>query len=462
MSSSPRKILVLGSGMVAPPCLEYLSRSPRNRITLGKKHPPSHALSQNANFSKHAEPSPPRKLATNFPNIQAISLDVTSQADLDKHIAQHDIVISLIPYIYHVAVIKSAIKSGTNVVTTSYVSDSIRALDAETKLAGITVLNEVGVDPGIDHVYAVKRISEIHAGGGKVLEFYSYCGGLPAPECADNPLGFKFSWSPRGALLSQRNSARFLRNGVVEEVSSNKLMASAVPYHVVDRYDFVAYANRDSVPFREFYGIPEAHTVIRGSLRYEGNPGFVQALANLGWLEQEKKEWLKEGMTWAEIQQKAIGASLITRIKELARFPSAAESERIISGMKWMGLLSSEKATVKGGNLLDTLCEQLEKLMSFRPGERDLVMLQHKFVVEWEDGTMETFTSTLELLGDPNRYSAMALSVGVTCGIATQLLIDRHPAVRKLGVHAPYTTDICDVLRERVEKEGVRVVEQKV
>jgi saccharopine dehydrogenase (NADP+, L-glutamate forming) len=219
------------------------------------------------------------------------------------------VVISLIPYIYHAEVIKSAIKSGTNVVTTSYVSDAIRELDEDAKKAGITVLNEVGVDPGVDHLYAIKKIEEVHAKDGKVLEFYSYCGGLPAPECAQNPLGFKFSWSPRGALLSQRDSVRFLKNGKVEEISSDALMATAVPYYVMDGYDFVAYPNRNSVPFQRFYGIPEAHTVIRGSLRYKGNPAFVQALANIGWLDQTKETWLKDGMTWAEIHQRALGAS---------------------------------------------------------------------------------------------------------------------------------------------------------
>ncbi len=262
--------------------------------------------------------------------------------------------------------------------------------------------------------YAIKKIDEVHAKGGKVKEFYSYCGGLPAPECADNPLGFKFSWSPRGALLSQRNSARFLKDGKVVEISSADLMSKAEPYYVMNGYDFVAYPNRDSVPFREFYNIPEAQTVIRGSLRYNGNPAFVQALAELGWLEPDRKSWLKDGMTWAEIHQRALNASatdekcvafpcekscllifefstLITRIKEVVKFPNEAESERIISGMKWMGILSSEKATVIGENLLDTLCTQLEKLMSFKPGERDLVMLQHKFVVEWSNGTVVCF-----------------------------------------------------------------------
>lgn len=127
-------------------------------------------------------------------------------------------------------------------------------------------------------------------------------------EHANNPLGFKFSWSPRGALLSQYNSAHFLVAGKKVEIGNQDLMSVAKPYFVKEGYEFVAYPNRDSIPFREFYGIPEADTVIRGSLRYEGNPTFIKALIDLGWLNTEQKEWLKPGLTWAQVMQKATNA----------------------------------------------------------------------------------------------------------------------------------------------------------
>lgn len=293
-------------------------------------------------------------------------------------------------------------------VTTSYVSDAIRELDALAKEAGIVVLNEVGVDPGVDHLYAIKKITEVHAKGGLIKEFYSYCGGLPAPEHAENPLGFKFSWSPRGALLSQFNSAHFLSKGKKVEISNKDLMGTAKPYFVLDGYNFVAYPNRNSLPFQEFYDIPEAETVLCGSLRYEGNPAMVKALIDLGWLDTQPKKWLKTGITWAEVLQKAIGAeelsekALVSRVEELCQFPDEAERERILSGLRWIGLFSSEQATVRGDNLLDTLCAQLEKELSYQPGERDLVMLQREFVVEWQDGkkvenpkiTSSVFTDT--------------------------------------------------------------------
>ncbi|KAJ3530605.1 hypothetical protein NM208_g9252 [Fusarium decemcellulare] len=446
-----KKILVLGSGMVAKPCVDYLLRDPNNFLTVACR-----------------TLSTAEQVVDGRDRANAIALDVKSP-ELDKYIADNDVVISLVPFIYHADVIRSAIKGNTNVVTTSYVSPAIRELDGPAKEAGITVLNEVGVDPGVDHLYAIKVIDEVHEKGGKVKEFYSFCGGLVAPEAVDNPLKFKFSWSPRGALLSQFNSATFLEDGKTVEVPNHQLMDEARPYHVLDGYSFVAYPNRNSVPFREFYQIPEAHTVIRGSLRYQGNPALVKALIRLGWIDTEPKPWLKQGITWAQIQQQVTGAKspsetdLIAKVEELCGFASVAERDEIIFGLRWMGLFSNEAPTTSvHDNLLDTLSAQLAKLCSFQPGERDLVILQHKFVVEWQDGTKDTITSTLELFGEPDGYSGMSKSVGITCGIATQLLLDGTPALNKPGVLAPYTKDTCEPIRLKLEGEGIQLVEKVI
>ena len=182
------------------------------------------------------------------------------------------------------------------------------------------------------------------------------------------------------------------------EIGKKDLMGQAKPYHVLDGYSLVAYPNRNSLPFREFYQIPEAATIIRGSLRYDGNPALVRALINLGWLDVEEKTWLKDGMTWAEIQQQATQANssseadLTKRVDELCTFASSSERDEIISGLRWMRLFSSQTPRTHG-NLLDTLSEHLATLCSFRPGERDLVILQHKFVVEWANGSQVSVVS---------------------------------------------------------------------
>ncbi|KAF9031397.1 saccharopine dehydrogenase [Hymenopellis radicata] len=442
-----KKVLLLGSGFVARPCAEYIVRDPSNELTIACR------TLDNA-----------KALADGLPSTSAISLDVNNPADLEAKVAEHDLVISLIPYTYHATVIKAAIKGKTNVVTTSYVSPAIRALDAEAKAAGIIVMNEIGLDPGIDHLYAVKTIDEVHAKGGKVKKFLSYCGGLPAPECSGNPLGYKFSWSSRGVLLALLNSASYYANGEQLNIDGKDLMGYAKPYFITPAFAFVAYPNRDSTPFKEFYNIPEAETVVRGTLRYQGFPEFIKCLVDLGWLDATEKDWLKEGLTWAEVMQKTIGAddatesTLVARIKALCQFPDESEATRIISGLKWIGLFSSEKVKPRAGNLLDTLCAQLEGLMKYEQGERDLVMLQHKFVVEWADGTTDTLTSTLEAYGNPIGHSAMALTVGLPCGIATQLVLDG--VLSTPGVQVPYSKEICDPIRTILEAEGVGLVEK--
>jgi len=442
-----KKVLLLGSGFVARPAAEYVVRDPSNELIIACR------------TFKSAE-----TLAQGLPGTTAISLDVTDTSSLEKAVAAVDVVVSLIPYTLHVSVIEAAIKLKKHVVTTSYVSPAIRALEERVKVAGIVIMNEIGLDPGIDHLYAVKTINEVHAQGGKIKQFLSYCGGLPAPEAADNPLGYKFSWSSRGVLLALLNAASWLEDSQVRSVEGNNLMALAKPYYISPAFAFVAYPNRNSAPYREWYNIPEAETVVRGTLRYQGFPEFVRALVQLGWLDSEPKDWIKEGLTWAEATKRAVGAeessesTLVSRVKELCSFPDVVEAVRVISGLRWIGLFSHEPLVPRAGTLLDTLCARLETLMRYVPGERDLVMLQHKFVVERADGTEQIITSTLETYGAPNGHSAMARTVGVPCGIATQLVLDG--IISTPGVLVPYTKEICDPLRKGLEKEGITMVER--
>ena len=241
-------------------------------------------------------------------HTSAISLDVNDSKALDEQVGKHDLVVSLIPYTYHAAVIKSAIRGKKHVVTTSYVSPAIAELDTEAKKAGITVMNEIGLDPGIDHLYAVKTIDEVHKAGGKITSFLSYCGGLPAPEASDNPLGYKFSWSPRGFLLASRNTARFWKDGKIEEIPAKDLMSSLRPYFIYPGFAFYAYPNRDSTPYKERYNIEEASTIVRGTLRYQGFAEFVKVLVDMGFLSEEKHDFLRQPISWKEATQKIVNA----------------------------------------------------------------------------------------------------------------------------------------------------------
>ncbi|CAK7229583.1 saccharopine dehydrogenase (NADP+, L-glutamate-forming) [Sporothrix curviconia] len=426
---SSQKVLMLGAGFVTKPTLEILANS---GVTVS-------VACRTLESSK--------SLSAGIKNAVPITLDVTNDAALDAEVAKHDLVISLIPYTFHAAVIKSAIRQKKHVVTTSYVSPAMMELDQQCKDAGITVMNEIGLDPGIDHLYAVKTIDEVHKEGGKILSFLSYCGGLPAPEDSGNPLGYKFSC--------------FYKDGKVVNVDGPDLMATAKPYHIYPGFAFVAYPNRDSTGYKERYNIPEAQTVIRGTLRYAGFPEFVKVLVDIDFLKDEEESYWKEAIPWKEATQKILGAKsteesdLVAAILSKATFADDEQRDHILAGLKWIGLFSDEKI-IPRGNPLDTLCATLEKKMQYAEGERDLVMLQHKFEVELKDGTKQTRLSTLCEYGstEPNGYSAMAKLVGVPCAVAVQQVL--NGTISEKGVLAPMNAKLNDpLIKELKEKYGI-------
>lgn len=391
---------------------------------------------------------------------------------LEAEIAKVDLVISLIPYTFHAQVIRAAINQKKHVVTTSYVSEAMLALDKDAKAAGITVYNEIGLDPGIDHLYAVKTITEVHKAGGKITGFLSYCGGLPAPEASDNPLGYKFSWSPRGVLLAARNTAQFFRDGKHVTIQGPDLMSTAKPYFIYPGFAFEAYPNRDSTPYRERYAIPEAQTVIRGTLRYQGNPAFIQTLSDIGFLSIDEQDFLKPGTsapTWREATAKIVGATshndadLTAAVISKAKFNNAEEQDRILAGLRWFDLFSDKKVEQRG-TPLDCLCASMEKKMAYEKDERDFVMLQHKFFIEWADGKKEVRTSTLCEYGAPEGsggYSAMAKLVGVPCAVAVLMVLDGE--IKQTGILAPVTPELSEPIRVKLQRQyGIEMVEKTI
>lgn len=230
-------------------------------------------------------------------------------------------------------------------------------------------------------------------------------------------------------LLALRNAAKFYRDGKEFSVAGPDLMATAKPYYIYPGFAFVAYPNRDSTPFRERYNIPEAQDLVRGTLRYQGFPEMIKALVDIDFLSDEPRETLNSPIAWKEATQQILGAAsssekdLEAAISSKTAFATSEDRNRIISGLRWIGIFSDEKITPRG-NPLDTLCATLEKKMQYGPEERDMVMLQHKFGIKHKDGSQETRTSTMCEYGVPGGYSAMAKTVGVPCGVAVKLVLD--------------------------------------
>ncbi|CAK1360447.1 unnamed protein product [Cercospora beticola] len=446
----PHKVLLLGAGFVVRPTLVELDKA-GVQVTVACR----------------TLDSAKKLVAGDLKHASAISLDVNDSKALEAEIAKNDLVISLIPYTFHALVIKAAIAAKKHVVTTSYVSPAMQELDQQAKDAGITVFNEIGLDPGIDHLYAVKTIDEVHKAGGKITGFWSYCGGLPAPENSDNPLGYKFSWSPRGVLLAARNTATFYQDNKKAEIEGKDLMRSAKPYFIYPGYAFEAYPNRDSTPYRQRYDIPEAETLIRGTLRYQGNPSIVQTFRDLGLLSEEPQDYLKQPIAWKEAFAKIVGSSshdvkdLEWAVSSKTQFSSNEAKDRILAGLRWYGLFSDDKIEPRG-TPLDVLCATLEKKQQYEQGERDFVMLQHKFEITWQDGRKEMRTSTLAEYGEPEGsggYSAMAKLVGVPCAVAVLLVLNGK--IQQKGVLAPVTPELVEPIRvELKEKYGIELKEK--
>ncbi|HDT14536.1 MAG TPA: saccharopine dehydrogenase, partial [Candidatus Aminicenantes bacterium] len=240
------KVLVLGAGLVARPLVRYLLERPGLAVTVAD-----------------VEAGRAEALVAGHTRGAAEVLDIADRAALSAAIERADLVVSLVPYTFHPLIAELAVESGRPMVTASYVSPAMRALDERAKAKGVILLNELGLDPGIDHMEAMRIIHEAHEAGRSVLGFTSWCGGLPAPEANTNPFGYKFSWSPRGVLLASKNSARFLKDGRIVTIPAAELFARPETIGIPGLGDFEGYPNRDSVAYRETYGIPEALTVLR-------------------------------------------------------------------------------------------------------------------------------------------------------------------------------------------------------
>lgn len=459
-TTTTKKALLLGAGFVCGPVIQALSEAGVH-VTIACR------TLQSA-----------QALASNYKNTTAIALDVSRDAaGLNDAITNTDIIISLIPYIYHATVVEAAITHRKPVVTTSYISPALWALDEKAKSAGVTVLNEIGLDPGIDHLYAVKTIDEVHRAGGQIRSFTSWCGALPAPDNADNPLGYKFSWSPRGGLLALLNSAQWYKNGELATVEGKDLMAASEPQSIVDGFDnLVGYPNRDAVGFREFYRIPEAGTVFRGTLRYAGFPESIRALVAIGYFSQDEMSALSStassSVTWLQLTAQLLGLSVESSeetvqdavAKRVASFLSTEEVSRVITGLRWIGLFDASAVDGRG-TPLDTLCAVLERRMAYEPGERDMIILQHAFDIEYAGGSKEKRTSTLVEYGEPTApgsRSAMAKLVGLPCAVGVLAVLEGR--ISQKGMVAPWTTvEIARLLREELnERFGITLEERVV
>lgn len=436
-----KKILILGAGLVSKPGVEYLLSDKNLFITLA-------AL----NIEKAEE------IIGDAVNGKAVFLDAENDNELNDLISNSDIVVSLLPWTYHPKVAGICLAHSKNLVTASYVSEAMKSLRNDVEAKGLLFLNELGLDPGIDHMSAMKVIDEVKTEGGKVLHFYSYCGGLPAPKDNDNPFGYKFSWSPRGVVLASRNDARFLKDGKEIYIEGKDLFLNYEVEEVEGLGKFEVYPNRNSVPYKEIYGLDDALTVKRGTYRNLGWCDTLKKIVDLGLVNETPIEGLNR-VTFRELLAGLLGVDKNSDIKSaVAEKLSLPIENEVIARLEWLGLFSDEQIPAQN-NYLDILSEKLQEKLVYLPGESDMVLLRHTFIIEKKDKSLEKITSTIIDFGIPFGDSSMARTVSLPLAIGVKMIADGK--INSVGVRIPTSKEIYLPILEELEKMNIKMMERK-
>lgn len=437
-----KKILVLGAGLISRPMIRYLLEIPDYYVTMASR-----------------TVSKAEKIIDNHPKGKAISLNVIDENLLEKLISESDLTVSLLPYIYHVKVAKICIKHKIPMVTTSYVSDDMIALDKEAKNAGILILNECGLDPGIDHMSAMRVIHKIEKNGGKILSFKSSTGALPAFETNNNPFGYKFSWAPRGVLLASKNPSKWIENGKIVSYPGEQLFENYYIQDVPDIGSFENYPNRNSVPYKDIYGLKDAHTVYRGTFRITGWCETFRKIAALGWLNEKPLSNFK-GKTYGDLTKFLINAkSDEDLIISTARFLELTTYSTVIKRLEWLGLFSNETLPADKDNPLDYLNVITLKKMALKPDQRDMIVMHHEFIVNYPT-KKEFITSTFIDYGIPNADSAIARTVSLPAAIAVKMILKNKINLR--GVHIPVIPEIYNPILDELKLMNIRFKEKVI
>ncbi|XP_051978790.1 alpha-aminoadipic semialdehyde synthase, mitochondrial-like isoform X2 [Xyrauchen texanus] len=440
-----KRVLLLGAGYVSGPVIEYLTRDAGTQVTVA------------SNLLHQAE-----DMAVKYPNTIPVMVDITSQeCHLESLIKDHDIVISMLPYPFHPQVAKHCIKMKVNLVTASYLSPAMKELQRSAEEAGITIINEMGLDPGIDHMLAMECIDQAKADGCTVETYSSFCGGLPAPECSDNPLRYKFSWSPYGVLLGTICPAIYLKdNQVISVPPGGALLDVTKSMDFLPGFNLEGFPNGDSTQYAQPYGIESAHTLIRGTLRFKGFSSAMSGFVKLGLINTEPCPLLghtASPISWKDLLYNLIGlpTTVSSSAFEDAVYERIGSDDFRMQSLRWLGMLSEEPVP-HADTILAAVAKHLETKLSFAKGERDLVIMKIDVGIKHSTGELETKHISLVVYGDPNGYSAMAKTVGYTAAIAAHMVLNGELTTK--GLVVPMTKNIYSPVLKRLQEEGLRYI----
>lgn len=436
-----RKILIIGAGRSASSLIKYLldkSEAEKLLLTIADL---SEALAN--------------KKTGNHKNARAISFDVCNDEQRKQEIQQADIVISMLPAHLHIEVAKDCVFYKKNMITASYISEEMKSLDFQAKENQIVLMNEIGLDPGIDHMSAMKIMDDIKSKGGKIILFESFCGGLVAPESDTNLWNYKFTWNPRNVVLAgQGGAAKFIQEGTYKYIPYHKLFRRTEFLEVEGFGRFEAYANRDSLKYRDIYGLQNAETCYRGTIRRVGFSKAWDVFVQLGMTDDTYIIDDSEHMSNRDFVNLFLPYHPTDSVEIKFRHQLKIDQDDVI----WDKLLELDlfSKSVVTGLKNATPAQMLEKILSYKwtlqPEDKDMIVMYHKIGYEI-NGEQKQIDSTMVCLGDDQTYTAMAKTVGLPVAIATLKILNGE--ISTTGVQLPTAKEVYLPILEELEQYGV-------
>lgn len=441
-----KNILVIGAGRTSSSLIKYLlSKSAESGwfVTIADQ---SFELAE--------------QKAGDHPRAKAIKFNVMDDDERGAQIAKADIVVSLLPETHHTHLIKDCIKHRAHLVTASYISSEMASYDKQVKDVGLIFLNEMGLDPGIDHMDTMRLITKVKNNGGKLISLRSFGGGLVAPESDDNPWGYKITWNPMNVVIAGMASARYVQDGKLRIVPYNRLFLDTHIVDVPELGKFEAYPNRDSIKYRRIYSVPRIPNVFRGSMRKIGFCKAWNALVKIGLTDNRYIVPDSHNLTYREWLSFYLQNKNGSDIKQaLMDFLNESNGSEIIDKIEWLGLMSDKKIKLKDATPSEILLDLLNQKWKFKENDRDMVILHTE--VEYEiENRVEKIISSYIVKGEPGFNTAMSSTVGLPLGIAVNLILSKK--VKEKGVIIPIHQDIYKPALKELAELGIKPVERVI
>ena len=433
-----KKVLILGAGLVSKPMVDYLFREGFEVIIATRTKDKAD------------------KLIRGHENGRSVAWMTEDMDTLSNMVRDTDLTVSLLPYRYHVEVAKLCLKHRKPLVTTSYVSPAMQALHDDAVKAGVIFLNEAGLDPGIDHMSAMRIIDNVKHKEGKIEEFYSLCGALPAPEDANNPFGYKFSWSPKGVVLASRNGATYLKHGKIVTIEPIDLFKDRFPFNFPGVGELEVYPNRDSVSYVDIYGLKGINTMYRGTFRFKAWCETLDMMKAIGLIDDGDHDYT--GKTFRQFVAERAGIPGKDLRSELKNKPGLKPTEKALDALEWLGLFSNKVMGYGVTSPYEITSDLMIKMMWLGDNERDMIVMQHLFLASYPGGRREVISSRMLDFGSPATDTSIARTVALPAAMAVKMILTGR--IKLTGVYRPVLPDLYNPILDELALNGIKMEEE--